>query len=617
MEKFRQDELQRIRSLADSVGLLVDTAEADDIEALRHLIHEVASGLCETYYQHITFRHEISKAGVRFPVPKPVSDPRLSVDHAAKYLLLSMAVRLARSGRWLSVQQTIIRASEWIAPEWQVAVFDNPAGAPHIELYARVDNEYVLAFRGSIVSFQSDYPVSAMIDHLRPDERPLVQERWREIHEALGEPLLDGKRSLSPVLREEEELSPEELVTALSTVSEELKEINASYAVFLGHNITWRTGGLFSEKNIGTQIEGTLARAWVELTSSLTEEQMGTLNYGEVVFVAKYLLYARMVQLIRSGEVDIGYYQFDHWATSWMWPEYDLFPVQCGADPGAVYVYEQSSVGELKYSPAFRALIPSFESNVPMAQRMSSFNADQLSLILDMTSEMARSLDQYSGQLLTDDPRSRLSDVVSRQDLVLALPPADVSPRGIEMVDMCLATDWQAVQFCKALLCVMLSLKFIGNAVRSNGVPEDGILEPCAHWNAQWLGPHWEMVIGERITGYAVPDVSITLYSIRESDRSREKAYFSGRFSTLCDETSQILKDAKILDPNGFLLDLSRLTADRYGSMSSVIEDEEADYSDSELMSIQVDDKDLEWKVRFNDRVLLAKIHSVGAGPHM
>jgi hypothetical protein len=177
-----------------------------------------------------------------------------------------------------------------------------------------------------------------------------------------------------------------------------------------------------------------------------------------------------------------------------------------------------------------------------------------------------------------------------------------------------LVTNWQTVQLCKALLCIRLAYGFISDALQSKQIPEDAILEACVRWSAGWLKPHWEVVIGKRLTQYGNPDLNVTLYPIRESDMSRQTVYFHGRFSDLLEDDSVIVRDSKALDPDGHLVAVCLIAAGRYGDNATIVDDEDVDYGECGLVSIEYEDEQLEQKARFNDRVLLGLILHSGLG---
>lgn len=613
-EKSRQSEIERVRTLARSLETVASAAEKGEVEPLRIRMLEVAAALREAYHGHVTFYHGIAGAGIRFPIPQPVQNLSLSAEHAAKYSLLSVAMRMVRSGHSLSVSQAITRLSEWMLPEWRIELVERATGAPQVELYASIGDDYVLAHRGSIVDFESRYSASTVFDHLSSSERSRAEARREQIVD-IAEELLFHDR-LDPTLGRSQGggSTDVELATQLSSVSDDSKVLEQdAMRVLEGslHEFIWRTGQLPAGDYIGSRVNEKWIRAQTGKVETTTDEQPGTVDDGRMLFLAKYLLYARAVQLIRSGQVNVGYYYFDLWAKCWMWPEYDIYPARCRVDPGAVSVYERTSQGELKYKPLFRAYVPSFELNVPMAMKMGELNDREVSLVLDLALALAKSLDPHSYELLEDDPTESFSQIVSRQGLTLALPPSGVRARGISMVDMCLATNWQTLQFLKILLCIPLSLKFVGDALQSRSTPEDSILESCAHWSSQWLKPHWELVVGKRIDGYLNPDVHVTLHPIGESDLEREGCYFSGKLADFLSEDSVVIDDCPIVDPNRFLCEVCGIAVDRYGKADSVIEDEGVHYSDLGLVSIGLRDENVEQKARFNDRVLSSLIRSM------
>jgi hypothetical protein len=619
-EKSRQSEIERVRGLARSLESLGSAAENGDVESLRSRMLDVASTLREAYHGHVAFYRHIAESEIRFPVPQPVQNLSLSAEHAAKYSLFSTAMQLVRTGHSLSVSQAITQLSEWMLPEWRIDLVDRQTGTPQVELYASIGNDYVLAHRGSIVDFDSHYPVSTLFDHLSPSERSRAEASIEQVVDIVAEPIFHDRLDPTLVRSQSERSSDVELAAQLSNISDDLKVMEQDAKRFVegsGHEFLWQTGQLPAGDYIGTQVDEKWVRAQTGQVDSLLDEDEGTVDNGQMLFLAKYVLYTRAVQLIRSGQVNVGYYHFDLWARCWMWPEYDVYPARCRPDPGAVSVYERTSEGELKYRPLFRAYVPSFELNVPMAMRMADLSDRGVSRVLDLALATAKSLDPYSNELLEDDPRESLSQVVSRQGLTLALPPSDVRARGISMVDMCLATNWQTLQFLKILLCIPLSIKFTGNALRSKSIPEDSILESCAHWNRQWLKPHWDLVVGNRIDGYQVPDVHVTLYPIGESDLEREGRYFTGKFADFISEDSVVFDDCDIVDPNRFLYQACGTAVDRYGKADSIIEDEGVNYSDLGLVSIGFRDENLEQKARFNDRVLSSLVRSVYGASRM
>lgn len=586
LTRLREEHLQKFDSLINATNALTDAAEKGETETVRQSLYQVAPLLSEVYHQHTAFQNTLAEAGVQFPLPQPVHNLGLTIEQVAKYMIFVKTTddvlrRCQPSfGYYCSVQESISWMSQWMIPEWRVNLLNTDSSSPQIALHARVGTGYMLAFQGSIASYEKDYPVSEILKSFNHSQRQKIAQTA----------MLFTDRIASDEYLE----CGDHITTLLDDLSAVVEELPA-------------------------HIANGLSSAWTEITASLSETQADVLDSGKATFLAKYIVYTRMLQLVRSGLVNISYASLNAWADFWTAPEFLIDSVINMRDPGVTVLLESAKTEDrypdyirdkYKLYPVFRSDIRHFEMNAPIAELVKELQPAQVDLILDLAVRLVELLDPYSSKLLEMDSRNALSEILASSDLRLALPTKDIGVRGIAMLDMGLATRWQAVQLCKVIMCIFVNQAIMRKAITIPGLSSDS--KSCARWSAQWLRPHWEMVLSEEIVHQNTADIVIKLYPIHELTRSNEAVYFSGQFLKFVNEfPSAIENEIQRLDPNEVIPDAARWAILHYGNAVDFSMDQDIEHLIG-LVAIEPEDQFLTEKTKFNDHVLLALLDKGG-----
>lgn len=584
LTNLREEHLREIGSLIDVTSGLINAAEKGETETVRQSLGQVVPLLSQVHHQYVAFQHSLAEAGVQFPLPQPVNNLTLTTEQVAKYGLFAKVTqdelrRCTGIGHYSSVQQAISWMSRWMMPEWRVELLNTDSSNPQIALHARTGAGYVLAFQGSIASYEKDYPVSEIIKSHSQSQRQKIAQ--------------------TALLFKDRIASSDDYLDCRDHVNTFLDDLSAV------------------EKEIQEHVANGMSRAWSEVVASLSKTDADGLDSQRAIFLAKYIVFARMLQLVRAGLANISYASLDAWALFWTSPEFNIY----GRSPDSgVTVLHENPKGKDRYPvyikekyklyPVFRSDIRHFEMNAPIAELVKKLQPAQLDGILELAFRLVELLNPYSGKLLEMDQRNALSEILPSSDLKLALPTENIGSWGIAMLDMGLATRWQAVQLCKVVFCVFLNQAIMRKAITIPGLSNDSKL--CARWSAQWLKPHWEMVLSEEVVHQHNADAVIELYPIHELTHGREAVYFSGQFQKFLSEfPSAIENEFQRLDPNEVIPDAVRWAILHYGKVGDFSMDQDFENLTG-LVHIEPDDQFLAEKVKFNDHVLLALLDEGG-----
>jgi hypothetical protein len=501
----------------------------------------------------ILVRRNQGKTKQKAPKRSPLGQLAPSFEQVAKYTRFWYMTRYSRTGRSFGSIQGYARwAASWMAPEWRVHMKLDEHQEPSMTIEMQQGSTYRQVYNGDLVQFERELPAAEVGRKLSDSAKARLMERVREMGETI-----------------------------------EVQEDDAAHFAFVDRD-------QLDDEAIEAYLNDFFDRALVHAEGAPLEDQ----DITEVRLLAKYLVFAKHVELAYSGRIDVSVWEMiDTIAYSWLMPDY--FAQICRDEAGGLLLTDENGA-------VVKGYVDCFSENVPFGAKLAKLDASLREQVGDLARDLGIELASLLERGLGAERAKRLREVFSKEGVTSVLTSPVPAARGIRFIDMGVATEWQAVLLCKGVLCTLLSNKLLSGEISIEGIERDN--RSIARWSAQWLPPHWELVIvRDKMELGLVGDSIVELYPIVQATGERDKLYFQGSYADLVYHAKPIIHDADQLDKNRAIGVTAANLLHSYGRVTDYDINPDTDRVGSTLAVVGMG-ASAQGRAAYNDAVILASL---------
>ncbi len=368
------------------------------------------------------------------------SRPSFKLNQLAKYGVFILGLDSIREGnRDMGLRTYMGWVARWMPPDWTFT-YDPIAQTIQFAQPSRAGSDVVYMARLNEIS--RDNPMGQALARLSDGDKPRLGEMMDELASQLGEQLDES-------------------------------EFEAGYRPKMPEND--EEAAAFQ-----SQINELLGQSWARVASP-------SISFEEAKFLAKLALFCSLERLMARGDLNVGFDTMIEWANNWLLPE-GYFYKEYG-DRGAVTLLDFTSQAYRRFF--WRGPLANVSASLPLGARFQALDAKSAAIVRALAADLGQVLDMPYGPILDNGPQRNPLDLIVAAELTL--PTTTERPTGFSMLDTGFAAKFHQVQAVKLLLCVLLS----NRAAVQNALNIGDLSDPrnCAKWSAQWLRPHWELVI--------------------------------------------------------------------------------------------------------------------------